>query len=92
MKTTSNPTHYARARRLASLLTQWDQKQSSKRGWNPHGLALYFQALELWEADPLSETDPVRALADYFTHNPADKTDFCLAPVRQFVREINKGL
>lgn len=82
---------FRRARRLASLLTQWDEKQSKKRGWNPHGLALYFQALESWEADTLSATDPIRALADYFTHNPADKADFCLAPVRQFVREIQAG-
>ncbi len=81
----------ARARRLFSLLTQYDEKQSRKRGWNPHGLAHYAQAVQSWEADPSAEGLPIKTLGRYFTTNPSDPSDFCLAPVRQLVREINAG-
>lgn len=32
--------------KLVSALTEYDRKQSTKRGYNPHALALYFQALD----------------------------------------------
>lgn len=79
---------FIQARQLASLLTQHDKKQSGKRGHNPHALSLYLQAVHSWELEQLSATDPIKSLAKYFTTNPADDRDFCLAPVRQFVREI----
>ena len=31
---------------LQSLLTQWDIKQSKKRGYNPYALGIYFEAAE----------------------------------------------
>jgi hypothetical protein len=76
------------ARRLASLLTQYDQKQSTKRGHNPYGLALYLEAVHRWEDDPKTADQPLSRLAEYFTTAPGDDTDFCLAPVRKFVREM----
>jgi len=92
MTATATPAiHYARARQLASLLTSYDEKQSGKRSYNPYGLAIYFRALEAWEGDPQSPAAPVQTLSRYFTTNPADNTDFCLTPVRQFVREIKSG-
>lgn len=84
-------THFSRARRLASLLTQYDQKQSTKRGHNPYALGHYLGAVEQWETDPASAEKPIETLSRYFTHNPADSTDFCMTPVRQFVREIRAG-
>ena len=32
---------------LQSLVTQWDMKQSKKRGYNPYALGIYFEAAEL---------------------------------------------
>lgn len=86
-----NTPHFRRARRLASLLTQYDEKQSAKRGHNIYALGHYMGAVELWEKDPQSTDEPIKTLARYFTTNPADVTDFCLTPVRQFAREITAG-
>lgn len=77
-----------RARKLASLLTQHDRKQSGKRGHNPYALPLYLQAVHEWEIDKKAFSHPVETLAKYFTTNPNNDRDFCLAPVRQFVREL----
>lgn len=83
--------HFKRASRLASLLTQYDQKQSTKRGWNPYGLGHYMGSVESWENDPKAIAEPVKTLGKYFTANPAEPEDYCLAPVRQFVRELRAG-
>lgn len=32
--------------KLVNALTDYDRKQSTKRGYNPHALALYFEALD----------------------------------------------
>lgn len=82
---------YKAARRLASLLTQYDEKQSRKRNYNSHRAALYLAAVHSWEVDPASVAEPVKTLGKYFTTNPSDLEDFCLAPVRQLVREIRAG-
>jgi hypothetical protein len=76
---------------ITSLLTQYDQAQSGKRGHSPYALPLYLQAVHDWENDPRTATDPIGILSEYFTHNPADARDFCLKPVRQFVREYDKA-
>lgn len=75
---------------LISLLTQYDASQRGKRSHNPHALALYIQAAREWETDPRTATDPLKSLSEYFTTNPRDEQDFCLAPVRKFVRAFLK--
>lgn len=84
-------TTYNRARRLVSLLTQYDQKQSAKRAHNRNALPLYIQAAQAWESDSRAEISPLKTLAEYFTTAPGNPEDFCLTPVRQFVRELNAG-
>ncbi len=37
--------------RLISALTQYDEKQSHRKGHNPSALALYFEALDRAEAE-----------------------------------------
>jgi hypothetical protein len=32
--------------KLVNALTDYDRKQSTRRGYNPHALALYFEALD----------------------------------------------
>ena len=39
---TNAETHH----RLIHAVTNWDRKQSTKRGFNPYALAQYFQALD----------------------------------------------
>lgn len=89
MTVTNSP--FAMARRLASLLTQHDAQQAGKRGHNRYALPLYLQAVHSWEADPKTAADPIGTLSTYFTHDPANERDFCLKPVRQFVREYDKA-
>lgn len=72
--------------KLISLLTQYSAKQRGKRGYNPHALPLYMQAADAFEKAWQGGRDPMRALASAFTTNPDDETDFCLPPVRQFVK------
>ena len=71
---------------LISLLTQFHAKQSTKKGFNPHALPLYMQAADEFEKQWQRGRDPMHALAANFTHNPEDETDFCLKPVRDFVK------
>lgn len=76
--------------RLISLLTQHDAKQSAKRRgtYSPYALGQYIAAAHEWNNAYSQGIDPMRALAALFTHNPANEKDFCLQPVRQFVKEM----
>ena len=52
--------------RIIHALTAYDRQQSSRRGFNPHALAMYFQALD--EAEEMVSKGKTweRALSDVF--------------------------
>jgi hypothetical protein len=37
--------------RIVAALTEYDRKQSTRRGYNPHALALYLEALDSAETE-----------------------------------------
>ena len=82
---------FKRARRLVSLLTQYDQSQRGKRGYNPYALGHYIGAAHAWEESELTRSDPIESLAGLFTSQYDEGRIFSLKPVRQFVKEIQSG-
>ncbi len=63
MKTTISPSELARFRdRLISAFTQYDAKQSTKRGHNPYALGIYFQRADDICADVAAGADPRAAI------------------------------
>jgi len=58
--------------KLIHALTDFDQRQSSKRGYNPHALAIYFERLELIEARVAAGCDLRRAILEGFSDRVQD--------------------
>lgn len=60
-------------------------KKNKRRYWNPNALPLYYQALESWEADTRTASNPLATLPEYFTTVKDEGKVFC-------IRSLNKAI
>jgi hypothetical protein len=58
--------------KLVNALTDYDRRQSTRRGYNPHALALYFEALDDVMVAVEQGVDIRKALADSFNDRVLD--------------------
>jgi hypothetical protein len=58
--------------KLVNALTDYDRKQSTRRSYNPHALALYFEALDDAMAAVERGCNIRKALADSFNDRVLD--------------------
>ncbi len=58
--------------KLIHALTAYDQKQSTKRGYNPYALGQYFQRIDEIIADIDAGADPRQAITAGFSGRLAD--------------------
>lgn len=58
--------------KLVNALTDYDRKQSTRRGYNPYALALYFEALDDVMMAVKSGRDIRKALANSFNDRVLD--------------------
>lgn len=65
--------------KLVAALTEYDRKQSARRGYNPHALALYFEALDEAVSQYDSGATIEHALRCWFNDRVLDA---CLRAVR----------
>jgi hypothetical protein len=81
--------------KLVNALTEYDRKQSTRRGYNHHALALYFQALDEAEAAVTKGKEWKIALQGVFNDRVLDvclkaigHTDACVSANDRSAREI----
>ena len=80
--------------KIVSALTKYDKRQykaslkNPNRYHNPHALPLYLQALDRWESDPKTISNPIDTLSNHFTTVQNDGITFCISDMTKVVRDL----